>query len=93
MAELVDWLHRESITRAATNTASSYVRQDHHLPHGSLEAQITNADRIRSMSDEELAEWFKEHLLCIHCPTNEECHFARDCEGHLLEWLRKDADE
>lgn len=53
----------------------------------------TNADRIRAMSDEELAEWFKEHLLCIHCPANEECHFARDCEGHLLKWLRKECDD
>lgn len=53
---------------------------------------VTNADRIRAMTDEELAEWFKKHLLCIHCPANKECHFARDCEGHLLAWLRRETE-
>ena len=44
----------------------------------------TNADRIRSMSDEELAE-----MLCSG--TCKYCHsYNKDCD--ILEWLRKDAD-
>lgn len=95
MAELVDWLHHESITRAATNTASSYVRQDHHLPHGSLEPTITNGDRIRMMTDEELAEkltWIVPY--CGDCPARidngEEC--AKDCKKAWLKWLRKECN-
>ena len=86
MAELVDWLHHESITRAGTNTASSYVRQDHHLPHGSLEPHITNGDRIRMMTDEELAVFMQNEWLDIAI-----CNELNSAEKWLA-WLRKEAD-
>ena len=98
MAELVDWLHHESVTRAATNTASSYVRQDHHLPHDSLEPHITNADRIRSMSDEELAEFINFHTDCENCPASWGCMCSwsgdsAKCIERLLHWLRKEVED
>ena len=40
--------------------------------------RITNADRIRSMSDEELAEFL--------CPSEEEC-------GEWVEWLQSEVEE
>ena len=43
---------------------------------------ITNADRIRSMSDEELADFIRE--------LNEECI---DCKDIVLEWLQSEAAE
>ena len=43
---------------------------------------ITNADRIRSMSDEELADFIRE--------LNEECI---DCKDIVLEWLQSEAEE
>ena len=43
---------------------------------------ITNADRIRSMSDEELADFIRE--------LNEECI---DCKDIVLEWLQSEAVE
>ena len=47
--------------------------------------QITNADRIRAMTDEELAE-----MLCSG--TCKYCHsYNKDCE--ILEWLRKEVDD
>lgn len=56
----------------------------------------TNADRIRMMTDEELAEkltWIVPY--CGDCPARigngEEC--AKDCKKAWLEWLRKEADE
>ena len=56
----------------------------------------TNADRIRAMTDEELAEkltWIVPY--CGDCPARigngEEC--AKDCKKAWLAWLRKDADE
>lgn len=51
----------------------------------------TNADRIRSMSDEELAE-------IIACPKGlfdrMECFdYSRHCEDCVLEWLQQPAEE
>ena len=86
MAELVDWLHHESITRA------SYIRQDHHLQHGSLEPHITNADRIRAMSDEELAERMS-CFECVGCPLCHEDCVGKSCKDAILEWLKKEVDD
>lgn len=52
---------------------------------------ITNADKIRSMTDEELAEW-------LHCPGKKRDMFP-DCEYYIapsyeewLDWLRQEVD-
>lgn len=49
---------------------------------------ITNADRIRAMSDEELAVFFDERPLCPepkeHCPCN--------CAKCWIEWLKQPAE-
>lgn len=96
MAELVDWLHHESITRAGTNTASSYIRQDHHLPHGGLEPHITNADRIRSMSDEELGEFLITTSQTDGFCPREQTQCAKhkySCVTCVIAWLREEANE
>lgn len=51
----------------------------------------SNADRIRAMSDEELAE-------VIACPKGlfdrMDCFdYSRNCEDCILEWLQKPAEE
>ena len=45
----------------------------------------TNADRIRQMSDEELAEW-----MCIYaCRSNpKSCKLNMSCRDCWLEWLK-----
>ena len=62
----------------------------------------TNADRIRSMSDEELAEWitnmceFERHgepyksIYNIDTYNEEEIH---DSYGDLLSWLKAESEE
>ena len=57
----------------------------------------TNADRIRSMSDEELADFIRElNERClagagmVDCSRNEECI---DCKGIVLAWLQSEAAE
>lgn len=47
---------------------------------------LTNADRIRAMSDEELAEW---HETCPY--INEECTM-KGCEKCVLDWLQQPAE-
>lgn len=66
---------------------------------------VTNADRIRAMSDEELAVWTMKVLLpddtIPFCQNKPECEKALDagdeiedaeCIGCLLEWLRQPAE-
>ena len=54
----------------------------------------TNADRIRSMTDEELAEFFETVFDCMNCPQKG-CIIANDrgCQINLLEWLQAEVEE
>lgn len=53
---------------------------------------ITNADRIRAMTDEELAE-LCQNSCCREgyddCPTQ----FYGDCEDCWLDWLKQEVEE
>lgn len=49
----------------------------------------TNADRIRSMSDEELADWLLSQGCKAHI-TDEWCKKQRNCRACWLEWLREE---
>ena len=56
----------------------------------------TRADRIRAMSDEELAEHLEE-ISNWSCPpgmefTEVRCGRRPDCKGCWLDWLRQEAD-
>ena len=56
---------------------------------------MTNADHIRSMTDEELAEWLMHHCDCMftcaamnpYCTKNE-----KDCEQAWKVWLRQECE-
>ena len=50
---------------------------------------MTNADRIRAMSDEELAVF-----LSRMCPEDDNfyCRLEESCQGCWRKWLRKEAD-
>lgn len=65
---------------------AEYIRQDHHLPHGSLEPHITNADRIRMMSDEELANYLFNSAI-YHAATTSPIPPLEE----WLAWLKQDA--
>lgn len=49
---------------------------------------LTNADRIRNMTDEELVD-------VIHCPLVEVdgCHTGKSCALCILRWLRSPVEE
>lgn len=53
---------------------------------------ITNADRIRSMSDEELAQWLLSQGCKAH-NTDEWCKKQRNCQACWLEWLKQECDD
>ena len=51
----------------------------------------TNGDRIRSMSDEELADFLYKYLDCTDCPI--ECDPGKDiCLYKIMGWLKKESE-
>ena len=55
---------------------------------------LTNADRIRAMSDEELAYWMTHLHEDGHC-LNERCQIFQDktCEECVIDWLKQPVKE
>ena len=51
---------------------------------------MTNADRIRAMSDEELAKFFTDDLCELLCGSPLVCD--GQCESAMLEWLKQEAE-
>lgn len=53
----------------------------------------TNADRIRSMTDEELADLINREIS--YCaPTSGDCEkTSNDCKACWLDWLQRPAEE
>jgi hypothetical protein len=56
------------------------------------EYRMTNADRIRAMSDEELAKNLV-YEMCIYCYEHrtEKCY--QKCADNMLKWLKQPAEE
>ena len=53
----------------------------------------TNADCIRSMSDEELCKFLGECKFCDICEEGcDNCTYNGDCDKRLLEWLQQPAE-
>ena len=56
--------------------------------------EITNADRIRAMTDEELAELWWERVDCGECPVHRDCKMTgQDCKKLALDWLKAEGGE
>lgn len=54
---------------------------------------LTNGDRIRHMTDEELADWITDgHDLCDLCQFGT-CRPDFECEKGVLEWLKQEVSE
>ena len=67
---------------------------------GSMFEKMTNADIIRNMEDEELAEFLKKFDLCTNCRYGEDvrCTFGNPCTHDFAtamayEWLKSEAKE
>lgn len=71
----------------AISILSDMVRDNDNKP--------TNADRIRNMSDEELAEWINTKNMCEQCANyyepDSEC-MGEPCASNILRWLQSEAE-
>lgn len=53
---------------------------------------MTNADKIRSMTDEQLADWLADIIDCWNCPTYQSCTEVKGCANALKSWLQQEAE-
>lgn len=83
--------HEAPCIKCAQNASDNYKR-------------MTNADRIRSMSDEELAEWLtnmcdftnpddEEPYKSIYNIDTEKEEIVHDSYGSFMDWLQSEAEE
>lgn len=59
------------------------------------ETRHTNADRIRNMSDEELAEFLAYNAYCEECYVKKDdscCYPDGTCKQKHLDWLQSEAE-
>ena len=56
---------------------------------------ITNADKIRAMSDEELAKWMANKVECQYCSVRSEwcTESEASCRTNWLDWLKQEATD
>ena len=85
MSEFVDCRTcKTDCVRADGNYGYTFCDKCAHPP-------ITNADRIRSMSDDELAKILGDKCIC---PPTSECEkLCGDCYVCWMEWLRHPAEK
>ena len=64
--------------------------------NGEIEVSVANGDKLRYMSDEQIANWFSK-LVCHDCATTFECDVCHsddeDCAKEILKWLKKEAKD
>ena len=64
---------------------------------GDYKPPMTNGDRLRAMSDEELAVWlcdlFSVDTCYTHCPGCDSCNDADGTSNGLKKWLQQPAEE
>ena len=54
----------------------------------------TNAQKIRAMNDEELAQFLYNYKFTDMCEEScDLCHYHGDCENQLADWLKQPAEE
>ena len=59
----------------------------------------TNADKIRAMSDDELAIWMAHIAMCTWCPakninTASPCkEFYSECKANWIAWLKQEVNK
>lgn len=58
------------------------------------DAAMTNGDKIRKMSDEELIPFVLRATLCIVCSMNDDCDRQEEkCRSAIRGWLREEAKD
>jgi hypothetical protein len=93
-------LHNEFGETYCNNCYWAYEKPPTKWEPAPFWAPDTNADRIRAMSDEELAKFLADeipHGDCygcdLECATFEGDKFENDCHNAFYRWLKQPAEE
>ena len=54
---------------------------------------MTNGDKIRAMTDKELASAMFIGMECGACPCSDKCRKGSFCRDTILEWLKQPAED
>lgn len=54
---------------------------------------MTNEERIKSLSTEELADEFRKISTCWACPLLNICSSAKSCREKWKQWLKSEVEE
>lgn len=76
----------------AYDMAISALREQENLTSCNKVSNKTNADHIRAMSDEELANFLAPSFTCYACPSRILCDSdttGRTCSEIFAEWLKQ----
>lgn len=78
----------------AANCFQDALKAKWELESQRKEKPKTNGDKIRAMTDEELAEKASRSITCLWCPVGYCCGCEPDeCTKELLAWLRSPVEE
>lgn len=69
-----------------------WISEDDSCNNFEQKTKMTNGDKIRQMSNEELWEYFHLYMDCPDCPVVDECRTVADCKKNLLGWLNAPAE-
>lgn len=87
----------EEVERDETSVTCEKREKTCPTCNGNGEVPITNADRIRAMSDEELAIWIETTAtVCECCSKLDDCVAPPSCDkcvANITEWLKQPAEE
>lgn len=82
--------------RCTENHNCAWQNHEETICHERPAFPLTNADRIRSMSDEELADFMAEIMYCVKCWKFDKeqgiCTRASGCNSAMLEWLKQEGE-
>ena len=88
----VDCVEKYEVKKIVNELTEEYINTSTDT---STDTSTTNADRIRSMTDEELAEFFEKlEVVCDMCAFKVGCcNIAPDnCKSGLLKWLQSEVE-
>ena len=83
------WTSRESQVPEICITCNYNAQGD---PSAWEPIAVTNADRIRAMGDEELANFICKAYECYRCPGEELCNAIDGKANGAMKWLQQPAE-
>ena len=52
---------------------------------------VTNYEKIKNMTIDEMASWLRWHINCDECPADEE-QCILDCKKRMKQWLLSEVE-